>query len=403
MRCKKNLTLKLKILISHFTGVRKIITLSLIILILSLINITLCLPNSSSNSVSALSYESSVGIGFTFEPTINVSLSSNDLVIPNLVLGSSSDSNSINVSVSTNASYGYTLSTTASNDNLVHSNNINTFSGIATDADLESLTTDNTWGYSTSLNNGTSWNNYNGLSSSTSTTLIDKDDNTSSNIDFKIAAKAGNTQPSGTYTNTINFIAVSKVAPMSLLDSFIASGAEQLNGYFKMQDMTHDICNNVDMEESELQLIDVRDNKIYWVAKLKDGNCWMTQNLDLDINDAKTYTHYDTDLGWTTNDESATWKPTKGHSTINFTGSTVDGWVSSNTEPYSANPGDKYIYTSNSTANDITYNSLQGCINANHNDCTHYHIGNYYNWASAISTNNIPDNLPNNTKMNDSI
>ena len=31
------------------------------------------------------------------------------------------------------------------------------------------------------------------------------------------------------------------------------------------------------------QLRDNRDNKYYWVAKLADGNCWMTQNLDLDI------------------------------------------------------------------------------------------------------------------------
>lgn len=271
------------------------ITLSLIILILSFTNIILCF---SSNFVSALSYQSEVGIGFTFNPTLSVSLSSSDLVIPNLTPGSSSDSNSINVSVATNASYGYTLSVNASSDYLTHSNNTNTFSGIATDADLASLTTDNTWGYSTSIDNSSSWSNYNGLSSSTNTTLIDNSNTADStgNIDFKIGAKAGSTQASGIYTNTINFIAVSKVAPMSLLDSFIASGAEQYNGYFKMQDMTHDICNNVDIEESELQLIDVRDNKIYWVAKLKDGNCWMTQNLDLDLSSSVALTSETSDI-----------------------------------------------------------------------------------------------------------
>ena len=95
-------------------------------------------------NISALSYESSVGIGFTFNPTLSVSLSSNDLVIANLTPGSSDHSNSINVSVATNASYGYTLSaiagdSTHNNSNLTHSNNTDIFSSIATNADLANL------------------------------------------------------------------------------------------------------------------------------------------------------------------------------------------------------------------------------------------------------------------------
>ena len=73
-----------------------------------------------------------------------------------------------------------------------------------------------------------------------------------------------------------------------------------------MQDMNSTICNNVELLDSELQVIDIRDDKVYWIAKLRDGNCWMTQNLDLDIDETKTYTHWNTDLGWTTNDENAT-------------------------------------------------------------------------------------------------
>ena len=354
----------------------------------------------SNNNVSALDYSSNVGIGFTFNPTLSISLSSNDLVIPNLVPGSMEDSNSINVSVATNAAYGYTLSANVGDDihnnsNLTHTNNTDVFSSIAIDADLASLNDSedsNIWGYSYKDNTVVSpaWSNYNGLSSFSNTILLDNSNaaDSTGSINFKIGAKAASTQASGTYTGTINFTAVSNVAPMSLLDSFIASGAEQLNGYFKMQDMTHDICSNVDIEESELQLIDVRDNKIYWVAKLKDGNCWMTQNLDLDIDDTKTYTHYDTDLGWTTNDETATWKPTEGHSTINFVWTTVPGWQNSDTEPYSASPGDMYFYTSNSSGADIQYYSLQECVSANHTDCPHYSAGNYYNWPAAIASNN---------------
>ena len=258
---------------------KKSIILCLTIIVLSSINII---------NTSALSYSSSVNVGFTFNPMLSVNISPSDLMIQNLTPGTTADSNNITVSVATNAAYGYTLSAimNGNNSNLTHNNGTNVFSSIATDADLSDLEDSkdtNIWGYSYKDDTVASpaWSNYNGLSSSDSTALINTNSNVSSNLDFKIAAKASNTQASGTYNGVINFTAVSNIAPMSLLDSFIASGAEQLNGYFKMQDMTHDICSNVDIEESELQLIDVRDNKIYWVAKLKDGNCWMTQSLDI--------------------------------------------------------------------------------------------------------------------------
>ena len=354
----------------------------------------------SNNNVSALDYSSNVGIGFTFNPTLSVSLSSSDLVIPNLIPGNTLDSNSINVSVATNASYGYMLSANVNDENLVHSNNIDTFSSIDTNAGLASLDDSedsNIWGYSYKNNTVAlpAWNNYNGLSSSSNTVLLDANTNNTSSdnsnnnnngdnnnnidsIDFKIAAKASNTQPSGEYTGTINFIAVSKVAPMSLLDSFIASGAEQLNGYYKMQDMTHDICEAVDIEESELQLIDARDNKVYWVAKHKDGNCWMTQNLDLDLDSNRTYTHWDTDLGWTVMDEEAEWKPLNSSRTP----TTSPAWTKSAIYPISYNPGNLYW---NGELNAGTSGSIANMMNASGN--SHYHIGNYYNWTAAVATN----------------
>ncbi len=359
-------------------------TLSFIILILSLVNIINIFTYTPNTS--ALDYSSNVGVGFTFNPTLSINISSSDLVISNLKPGTTEDSNSINVSVAINAAYGYTLSANVGDDihnnsNLTHTNNTDIFSSIAIDANLSSLDTDNTWGYTSKLSNETVWSNYNGLSSSSNTILLDNNNTADSTggIDFKIAAKASNTQPSGVYTGTINFIAVTKVAPMSLLDSFIASGAEQLNGYYKMQDMTHDICSNVDIEESELQLIDVRDNKVYWVAKLKDGNCWMTQNLDLDLVQNKTYIHADTDLGWDPNsfDANATWILI-----------TDPNWAKDKYTPYYVDSGNKYVYTSNSDADDIIYDSLSSCISAGHTDCEHYHIGNYYNWNAARANGN---------------
>ena len=396
---KNSITLSLENIIlfsrnitSHFTGKAKIITSASTIIMLSFVNTTF---------TSALSYQSNVGVGITFNPTLSVNISPSSLIIDNLTPSITADSNAITVSVATNAAYGYALSAMVnnngnsngsnnnnnnnnnnSNSNLTHTNGTSVFSSIATDASLSSLTNDNTWGYSYRLSNNNdsnAWSNYSGLSNETSKTLVNTDSQAAKPIDFKIAAKASEAQPSGAYTGTINFTAVTNVAPMSLLDSFIASGAEMYNGYFKMQDMTHDICNNVDIEESELQLIDARDNKVYWVAKLKDGQCWMTQNLDLDLDSSRTYTHWDTDLGWETLNESATWQP------INSTVDTVSKWQNSHTEPYSADLGNIYYYTSNSDTTDIKYNSLGECQNAGHTDCAHYHVGNYYNYSAALA------------------
>lgn len=50
-----------------------------------------------------------------------------------------------------------------------------------------------------------------------------------------------------------------------------------------MQEMSADVCANSELEETK-QLIDQRDGKSYWVAKLADHQCWMTQNLDFDLN-----------------------------------------------------------------------------------------------------------------------
>ncbi len=47
-----------------------------------------------------------------------------------------------------------------------------------------------------------------------------------------------------------------------------------------MQDVTSAECAKVDIGQTK-QLVDKRDGKSYWVAKMKDGNCWMTQNLAL--------------------------------------------------------------------------------------------------------------------------
>ena len=137
--------------------------------------------------VGALTYSQDVGVNFTFNPSLSVSLSSTDLVINDLAPGSSSNSNVVTVTVLSNNRAGYTLGATVgddeeANDNgaiydtdaLIHStytsaDNANIaagtyekpiFSNIT--ADVATLTADNTWGYSYSTDGGTTWINQSG-------------------------------------------------------------------------------------------------------------------------------------------------------------------------------------------------------------------------------------------------
>ena len=58
----------------------------------------------------------------------------------------------------------------------------------------------------------------------------------------------------------------------------IADDKLSLDNIANMQDMTPEICANA-KEHQTATLRDVRDGNTYTVAKLKDGKCWMTQNL----------------------------------------------------------------------------------------------------------------------------
>ena len=249
----------------------------IVVILLSIINIT------NINNTFALSYQSNVGVSFTFNPTLSVNISSSDLVIDNLTPGTTSDSNTINVSVATNAAYGYTLSAimNGNNSNLTHTNGANIFSSIATDASLSSLTTDNTWGYSYKDNivQTPAWSSYSGLSNGTSKTLLDTDANNTEtgtdNIDFKIVAKASNAQASGTYNGTINFTVVTKLKPKEISD------LEYLQDFAELDETDLADVKSSMLTHSVFTLKDKRDEQEYTIAKLADTRIWMTKNLNL--------------------------------------------------------------------------------------------------------------------------
>ena len=363
------------------------------------------------DGVGALDYQSNVGVGFTFEPTLNVTLSNSDLVINNLSPNTGSDSNVITVNVATNAAYGYDLFSTVGNTANVTTelkDGGNSFASLSSNVATLASFDDNKWGYSYSTDSGSNWVSgdqgstsagYAGLPLYTGTgvKLASANSNAGSSVQFKIAAKAGATQASGTYTNVVNFYAVTNVGPMSLLDAFIASDAEQINGYYKMQDMTSSICNAVDnsLIPSELQLIDERDNKLYWVAKLADGNCWMTQNLDHDIVATENfYTYANTDIGHSAiPNTGAKWTGMATYATNDAT------WDWSTSTPESYDPGD--VCWNGALDESWGTNLSSGTVACSSDK--HYHIGNYYNWTAAVAMSDSSGYDQDGTDVNQSI
>ena len=228
------------------------------------------------------SSSSSANASITVSNTINLTLTGGDLVIDNLTPGNASDSNIITATITSNSPYGYHLSATTGTStgttSLVNTADSNfSFANLSANKATLNDFSDNTWGYSYSTDNGTSWisgdygtalTGYNGLildnddSGATGTTLYNNDSYAgSTSVKFKIGAKSATTQAAGTYTGTVNFYAVTNPKPTP-----------------EMQNLSASECTS-----TMSQAIDNRDGTLYNIQRLDDGNCWLLDNLALDL------------------------------------------------------------------------------------------------------------------------
>ena len=368
----------------------------------------------SGAKTSAVTYSQDATVRFTFNSELNVVIDDADIEILDLAPGTSSDSNIVGITISTNNMVGYTASATVGNatynNTSMTSDNNDMFTSIATDASEASLSTDNTWGYTTSLDNGSSWANLSGLPIYTDTPKEIAKTSSPANdaIKFKINAKAATSQAAGDYKNVINFTVVANVPPRDFADVVPSchdnpSGCDPETNLPIIQDINNNTCNLVEAYDTEFRVTDSRDHKTYTISKLRDGKCWMTQNLDLDLVEGKTYTTANTDLGWDGRKyNNASW--TVSHSTIstvNTENGKYENWVVSSDEPYSVDPGNWY-WIGNWMRNGVStwyggwdwYEYQRGrggdkfSADPYEGNGVHGHVGNYYNWAAAIASNN---------------
>lgn len=164
-----------------------------------------------------------------------------------------------------------------------------------------------------------------------------------------------------------------------------------------MQDMSPAACEAASIGDTK-QLTDSRDQKKYWVAKLADGNCWMTQNLDLDLN-GRTLKTTDSDVSedWTF---SGSWYKSADQGSTSY--SAIQGWDLGEyvkTSPTATTSCTSYSDLSECTsqftsvagktayATDVNGGKLPAdnvAVSGSNYDA-HYLVGNYYSWPAATA------------------
>ena len=364
----------------------------------------------------------------------------------------------VDVVVSTNNFFGYTLSmqaydplnTTTVTTDLINADRTDTIStitqaytGTAFQNDTTSATK-NKWGYS--IDSGSNYSPITTTAMPVTSRSASGESGASGTMTSTVTlgVKIDTAIPNGTYSATLNFTAITIPPDNSNTNStferaFAYAGVSTYNSgsYYAMQDMNSGICNYVytptstsDSNIKSIQLIDTRDSKTYWVTKLLDGNCWMTQNLDLNLvtdgsivydstnTDIASTTTANTNTGYTVTNGVAKWTPARasisstGYGNITTCSSQsssgtgcwgqtntgfASGWSDDNNTSYSVDAGYRYVYPKTMIAantnfydnGDTFYNSLSAC-QAAHSDCNaHNMIGNYYNFAAANATNSV--------------
>ena len=226
---------------------------------------------------SAQAEEAESKVSLSVAPVISLSLQDTVAVEVTPTQDGTFSSNTAALSISTNNETGYSLYMATSNgENTLTSQNPGTSDVISAvnggDSGVTSANfTNNTWGYNLSQEAVSDTTAYKAVPTANGdTALITTESPTEADTyNLTFGTKVDTSLPSGTYSNDV---VVSVVANPAFVPVF--------DGIQTMQEMTSTICADA-AENDTAQLTDTRDGKKYWVTKLADGNCWMTQNLRL--------------------------------------------------------------------------------------------------------------------------
>ena len=204
--------------------------------------------------------------------SIDVTIPTN-IVTLNLDPTASLESDDMDIIVSTDAPYGYTLTMTADSSNLTRTTALDgaypTIPTLAQDSTQVGFAA-NHWGWK--LPDDTKWHPFN----PTGVTVGSSEEPVTSKTDtVAFAAKANSVTPVGDYKIDLTFAATANSRPISIYDVVYMQDFKEASDSDKssiLSSMT---------EGTSYPLKDSRDNQEYTVAKLFDGNIWMTKNLNL--------------------------------------------------------------------------------------------------------------------------
>lgn len=291
------------------------------------------------------------------------------------------------VAISSNSQYGYTMMLSSmGNDNKMKSD----ATEVTVDSDFANQATAKTipersWGYS--LDN----TNFSAIPTSSAMATINKTDkplDKTRHIKVYFGAKPGMDNVASDYIGTVLITTFVNGADGEPIDNSKKSGIFSISS---MQDMTSNICKATTTPSASATkfdwsgmhkddknyvprtvLSDTRDGKKYLISKLADGNCWMSQNLGLDLKDGTALTSSDSDINSTNS-----WTPENSTET-----KTGNKWANGKQTPvdhdYSFRPTDYGTYYKSGT-------TVSNTPTDNSDEYLYESSGNYYNFYAATA------------------
>ena len=176
------------------------------------------------------------------------------------------------------------------------------------------------------------------------------------------------------YINIDNTVTMYAVWGKTFNAAYADANKSQLSGHYKMQDGTEELCKEIYVDATET-LIDTRDNTTYMAGRLKDGKCWMLDNLALDLTNSTTAANMNA---------SNTNATQEAITNLLNGGSTTTGWsntaVANVTTNFSNN--DSYIQPRINNASKDTLVTSYGPASTN----GQAKVGIYYNYCAASAS-----------------